>query len=685
MIGIGIDTGGTCTDAVIYDLEERAVLASGKAQTTHEDLKIGIRNALEQLPEHLLRQCGKLALSTTIATNACVENKGGRGKLILIGPDRKIFEKTHAEYGIRDPQDVLLVECRISPSGEQSEEPDWTWFQQEIRTFLKDCDCAAVVQMYAADYNGAYEKKAAELIRRQFAIPVILAHDLFTDRNVYQRGAGALLNARLVPEVQKFMKAIRETFSAKGIELPEAIIKSDGSQMSREYALMRPVETLLSGPAASVIGAMALADVQQALIVDIGGTTTDVALIRGGVPDYASEGIRIGSWKTFVKGLFIDTFGLGGDTAVHYNSGGRLYLENYRVIPLCDLAARYDSVLEKLRKLDESERLHPYPIHEFLCLQKDIQGNAEYSDEEKQLCRALQEQPLCLEDAAKAAGRDVYTLNTQHLEETGVILRAGLTPTDIMHIRGDFTAYCREASLCAARFVVRSSEAEDVEDLCTRIYDLAAERLYKNLVRILLTAECAGIREPDDAQLRALIDHSWKLEYEREQLKKHSCGQDGSAVCTETGTEDSRLLPVLFQTPAKIVSVGAPAHIFLPRVAAMLHTEAVIPPYAAVANAVGAVSGRYSAVGEVTVTPKMHADVPVYEVLTSEHRKMFEKKEEAFAYARETGRAETEARAREQGASGELTFREEQIHKEGTHRFGTTWLMDTLRFRAYGN
>ena len=667
MIGIGIDTGGTCTDAVIYDLHTKKVLASGKAQTTHHDLKVGILNALDHMPEDLLRKCEKIALSTTIATNACVEDKGGKGKLILIGPDRKVFEKTHASYGIRNAEDVLLVECRLTSNVEKSEKPDWEKFREDIRTFLKDADCAAVVQMFAADYNGAYEKKAAELITELFDIPVITGHELFPDRNLYRRGAGALLNARLVPEVRRFMKAIREAFADRGLSLPMSIIKSDGSQMSGAYALMRPVETLLSGPAASVIGAKELSDTEQAMIVDIGGTTTDVALIRNGIPDYSGDGIKIGPWKTFVKGLYVDTFGLGGDTAVHYSTTGRIYLENYRVIPLCELAAQYPFVLENLRKLDDSERNHPYFIHEYLCAAKDISESGEYTEEERTICRALRERPLSLEEAAETVGRDVYSLSTKHLEETGAILRAGLTPTDIMHIRGDFTAFCGEASLHAAHFFVRSSEARDLDDLCDTVFELVTERLYKNLVRILLTSECEKIDEAPDAQMEALIHHAWKLELERE--RNPEAGKN-------------KMLPVLFRTTAKIVAVGAPAHVFLPRVAAMLHTEAVMPPYASVANAVGAISGEFTAVSEVTITPMQAGDTDLLEVLTSESREIFGEAEKAYAYAEAKGREETAARAREQGAEGELKITVERIHKEAEHRFGTSWLGDVLRFRA---
>ena len=87
-IGIGIDTGGTCTDAVIYQFDQKQILASAKTATTKEDLAEGIGNVLDLLPSDLIRQAEVIALSTTLATNACVENKGGRAKLVFFG-DRK--------------------------------------------------------------------------------------------------------------------------------------------------------------------------------------------------------------------------------------------------------------------------------------------------------------------------------------------------------------------------------------------------------------------------------------------------------------------------------------------------------------------------------------------------------------------------------------------------------------------
>lgn len=91
---LGIDTGGTYTDAVLYDTEAGTVVASGKAQTTRYDLSVGINAVMDTLPPDLLKQIESLSLSTTLATNACVEDKGGRAKLIFIGAERPVVEET---------------------------------------------------------------------------------------------------------------------------------------------------------------------------------------------------------------------------------------------------------------------------------------------------------------------------------------------------------------------------------------------------------------------------------------------------------------------------------------------------------------------------------------------------------------------------------------------------------------
>lgn len=672
MKGIGIDTGGTCTDAVIYDFETGQVLSRAKTLTTHHDLKVGITEALRQLPEDLLRQCGQAALSTTLATNACVENLGGKGKIIFLGVSHKVFNETWRSYGFRSLDDILLVDCKILPDPAASQEPDWELLRGKLPAFLENCDCVSIVQLFSADHGGAYELRTKELIREfpQFRdIPVILGNTLFADRNAIRRGAGALLNARLVPVVRAFMDAIREVFSSMDLQMPITIIRSDGSQMTEAFAEERPVETLLCGPAASVIGACTLSDTPNAIVVDMGGTTTDIALVKNRIVRRAESGIQVGDWKTFVKGLYVDTFGLGGDTRVYYDRGGRIRLAKTRVQPLCTLAAEYPQVLEELRALNDSGRLNVSPLHEYFILLKDIENDdsGRFYRSERALCSALKEGPLSYEKACSVMEKDIYTADFSRLESARVILRCGLTPTDFMHIRGDFNAYSTEASLHAASFFVRSSEAESIEALAQKAYDLVTERLYKNIVRILLVTECAPLsKAPFDGQMNDLIDHAWKL----------ACKGRRSSSC---------FLPGIFETHAKLVGVGAPTHIFLPRVAKMLRTKAVLPQHAAVANAVGAITGQVTSVTEVNLTAVAGDDYGRVLVVTPDSRRTFSSRARALAFAKKEGRRVAEARARAQGARGEIEIREELLRNESAMGYGTIWLGDTLRFTASGS
>ena len=117
-LGIGIDTGGTYTDAVIYDFESRAILGTAKSLTTKNDLTVGILGAIDGLPVELTRKAKIISLSTTLATNACVEDKGGRAKLIFFGGDNQIIDKLGRQCGLPASDEICIQESYTSYSGE---------------------------------------------------------------------------------------------------------------------------------------------------------------------------------------------------------------------------------------------------------------------------------------------------------------------------------------------------------------------------------------------------------------------------------------------------------------------------------------------------------------------------------------------------------------------------------------
>ena len=247
-------------------------------------------------------------------------------------------------------------------------------------------------------------------------------------------------------------------------------MRSDGSLMSEKFTTVRPVETLLCGPAASVMGGIELTGEQDCLIVDIGGTTTDMALVKGGVPVKAKDGVNVGKWQTFVKAVYVDTFGLGGDSAVRVDRHGSLGLGPARVVPFAIAAEQWPSILEKLKGLVKSGVRLVNPAYEFIFLMKDITGNDSFNQDEHALCAALKDGPLMLHEAMKAIGKRAFTPYTERLEREGVIMRCGLTPTDFMHIRGDFNRFNAEAAYLAAEYLANTIDTT-VEKLTERVFD----------------------------------------------------------------------------------------------------------------------------------------------------------------------------------------------------------------------
>lgn len=631
MIGIGIDTGGTYTDAVIYDLNEKKILSSAKSLTTKSKLETGILNALSQLNTDHVQRADFIALSTTLATNACVESKGGRAKLMFIGADPNTVESQKDSYGLPSSDDIYFLE---GDAAIPHKVPDWERFKADISEHFQDCDSVAIVQIHPRENNGAYEKKARDYLKEQLSIPCILGYDLFHDLNVLRRGASALLNARLLPVMEEFFASVHTALNKMGLNLPLVVVRSDGSLMSQEFACERPVETLLCGPAASIMGSMELSGSPNGVVVDMGGTTSDISLYKDHVPVTVQDGIQIGNWKTFVKGLYVDTFGLGGDSAVHYSSNG-LYLDTRRVIPLCSLAAQYPEVVSQLEELNISEKKHSMFLHEFFVLIHMPSKQQNYTEFELSFCNALANGPLILKRAAQAVGKEIYTLDVSRLEQEGVMMRSGLTPTDIMHIRKDFGKFNADASFLAASFVARSVNITP-EELCTRIYTLVKKKLYCNLGRILMKNQHPEL-------FKALDEKAAEMLFDK-------CFEDA------VKGEAPDFLKMELSASYPLVGIGAPIHLFLPDVAKLLGTTCIVPKYAPVANALGAVVGNVSASWITEIKPVYDAaGISCYQVFSQDGPLFFETPEEAEEAAISDALSGAKKEARKRGAASDLT------------------------------
>jgi N-methylhydantoinase A/oxoprolinase/acetone carboxylase beta subunit len=678
-LGIGIDTGGTYTDAVIYDFTEKKVVAAAKALTTRQDLSIGILDALALLPEETLRQAEIVSLSTTLATNACVEGRGGRAKLIFLGGDERVINEFGQKYGLPPADEIYIQECFSTFSGEIEKEPDWDLFKKKTGEQFNDLDGAGIVEIYAMKNSAVLEKKAKEIFQGKFSVPVVCGHELFSDLNCLQRASTTLLNARLFPVVREFLEAIKKSMLKRQIDAESVIVRSDGSLMSDAIARLRPVETLLSGPAASISGGTLLAREKDCVIIDMGGTTTDVALVKNGFPIMADDGISVGNWKTFVRGFATKTFGLGGDSAVHYNetylsqepavetkgqgsAPVRLFLEEYRVVPLCITGSKYPEIIKGLRNLADSHTNHSYYLHEYFLLNTGIRDSARYTDNEKKFCAALERGPLNLTEAANVMGTDIYNLSFSRLLTEGIIQVSGFTPTDAMHIKNDFSSYSREVSFQAARHVAFNLGIT-VDELCDSVYNEVKRKLYVHISRILLEYRDRHFsKRVSDKDAAYFINQSYKS--------------------AKKGKTD-KLLSLNLSTQFPLIGLGAPIRIFLDDVARLLGTRAVIPEHYEVANALGAVAGKIRASCTVEIKPDYSAaGIMGYTVFGYNSNGKFKKLAEAEAFAAAEAEAGARAETRKRGGRGDPEIALEYRTNEGSSKNGSIYMGTAITAQA---
>lgn len=708
MIGIGIDTGGTYTDIVVYDMENGKVLGSGKTPTTKDHLEVCILRALDSMDQSYIHQAELLALSTTLATNACLENKGGRAKCLMIGMSPESMcnlDQVYGSYGFRDLKELVFIDGKPEHLFEKPEDPDWEELKEKGPEWFRGCRAVGITQIYPDANGGRFEQEAEKILKKE-GFQVTTAWNMFHDVDVLRRGAGTLLNARLIPIITDFLDAVRKALAERNLKMPIAIVAGNGNQMAEAVACERPVETLLSGPAASAVGGSVISGEPDGILVDMGGTTTDIALIREGEPVLADQGISIGQWRTTVKGLYVDTTLLGGDSEVLFENG-RILLGKERVIPLSALVqmfpAQKEQIIHRLQTLAESGKKHTRMLHEFLVLQNNILADPDlrdrYTPEEIRICEALRNGPLILEDFAEAAGESVYKPGTERLEAEGVIMRSGLTPTDMMVLKGDIDLYGEDSARAvreAVRFLIQNTDPEyyrmsghgkTAYPMRDHGADAGDEKKTAETGTLVETGpeEAAengksAATDPKEAAENgksvetrpeeAVADEVYRL-VEKKMYRRiveilmaqqhpgqrRYLEQDGVKRMIDWSFEEARKggaedwAGMRIHTDLPIIGVGAPVHIFLPAVAEYLGTRAVIHPFAGVANALGAIAGKVSARVSIHVKADYQGAVPDgFSVTDGKGKHKFEHYEDAEKYAEKTARKLAAEDARRQGA-----------------------------------
>lgn len=592
-LGLGIDAGGTYTDAVLYDFERDEVLAKTKALTTHWDYSVGIGQALDGLDAAMLARVSLTAVSTTVATNAIVENRGQTVGLLVMPP-----------CGWQEPEGfrhapLAVIRGRLEIDGTEVEPVDAGQVRDIARDLIRRSGVTAfAVGGYAAHANPAHELQVKAIIREATGMSVTCSHELSSALHYRIRAETAALNARIIPCLEALLTRITDALAEAGVKAPVMVVRSDGSFMSLNAALEKPLETMLSGPAASAAGAGWLAQCADALVADIGGTTTDTAMLIGGRVRMNPEGACIGGWQTHIRALDLQTTGLGGDSHVHFRDQ-RILLGPERVAPVSWLAATHPGTAKALDWIEAHvESSHLSSSDMVLLVATGKPPADDLSDTEAAILTLLHARPYSLHELTAALGKPHPAMvPLRRLLGDLLVQRCGFTPTDALHVAGrvtlwDHAAALRLATIHAARFHAKPSDW--VLLVLTQFErTLAAEILRKQLADDAPT-ESAGNDPLADAMINRILDGD------------------------ETG--GLRLQAALLHP---VIGIGAPAACFVPDACLRLHAQAIIPPHADVANAVGAIIGSISISHQIRITTDenglMHLggvpDAPVYKTI----------------------------------------------------------------------
>lgn len=629
---LGIDTGGTYTDAALCreTSEGLRMQCSAKARTTKENLTIGIRNAVAGLDRELLKNVARVSLSTTLATNACVEDMGGEVKLVLITADKPLNRQAYIDYGLPEPEQIVFLPEKMSAQGIIQERMTREEIKEKLAPVCRTGVCVAVSGLFSTR-NPELEQEAAE-IAAELGAKVICGKDVAPGQlNYLRRAATALLNGRLQPLIRDFLESVKKALKEFELDVPIDIVRSDGSLMNHAFALEYPVETLLCGPAASVAGVMNLLedDIKDYIIADIGGTTTDLSIVRKGQAVRTEEGVNIGSYRTSVQSVFVETLGLGGDTRIYADKSGHLALDTNRAIPLCVLAFECPEIKEELRQM-LADPYTPVYIYEYRVLARKPQEEelAVLTEKEKLLCEYLAKSPRNIKDCAKVMDRDMYVFNSTHLEQMGLVRKAAFTLTDVLHLEGEFRAFDLEASLIGAE-IFSEFLKEDIEEICRKARELAVLRLYKAIVRMCIHKDQPKLKQMEEAGIDRMI---------------------------ETAFYGGELIQTAFHLPVPLVGVGAAARAFLGDVAEKLGTEAILPEAAPVANAIGAAASVVRAQVSLEIYVDREESKPRYLIMGVGNERMFASYEEAMEAAESIAKKRAEELARARGILGALKF-----------------------------
>ena len=576
---LGVDTGGTYTDAVIYDEGSNSLVAKAKAPTTHDDLAVGIGQAIERVlaagsvdPSAI----GFVSLSSTLATNALVEGKGRPAALVMIGFEEAVLDRGGLREAIGGDS-VVMVAGGHTPHGAEAEPLDTEALAAAVTEIAPSVDGFAVTSQFSVR-NADHEVTARALIRERTGLPVTCSHELADALDGPKRSVTALLNARMIALIDELVSTTTDVLAHQGVDAPIMVVRGNGSLVSADFVRERPVETILSGPAASLLGAAHLVGAKDAIISDIGGTTTDIAALRDGSFDLGAKGATVGGHRTMIEAVAMATHGLGGDSEVMLADrarGADLVVGPRRVVPLVVTAQSHGDFLQsQLRRQLNADTLPQQWSSVFIQpTAKATQGSRDRG--ETQLMERIGGR-IVAADTVVEGSRDA--LAVRRLAARGLLRVSAFTPTDASHVLGAQTTHDPAVAHAAAEVWSRRCDhrGKAIVDTPKEFAEAVVKRLVRQSAEKLLATAFAS-----------------------DGLSETAATSEVVATALDGKPRTSKLVVGL---GVPLVGLGAPAATYYPAIGELLGTEVQIPEHADVANAIGAAVGKVRLRRRVTVS-----------------------------------------------------------------------------------
>jgi N-methylhydantoinase A/oxoprolinase/acetone carboxylase beta subunit len=533
--GIGIDTGGTFTDAVLFDLREHQVISVSKRPTLHHCLERSIALALDDVCSIEKAEFVRtIAFSTTLATNAIAEARMSKVGLIVIG-QVKPFDAPVVS--------VRYVEGGHDHLGREVKPLNVDQIVEAVGSLRGQMDAYAIAASLSIE-NPTHEQVAAKAIELIDRKPVFCSSDVSTRAGIRERAATAVLHASLMPVIKGFVTQVNQLKKDRFVAAHMSIIKGDATADNLTQAVARAASTVASGPAATAYFGARSTAAKLAMVVDIGGTTTDITFIKNGKPVISHEGSLIDRWQTQIDAVDMHTVGIGGDSLVRLNRSGQLSVGPLRVQPLA-MSQGVPDPASWIGAENSSRWI--------------INVNSNEQDQPAALdplvAQLLREKGATPTDMIAKLGMSDFGLD-RRLEDLAFnnnISAVGFTPTDALHVLGKSQLGDAAASVAGAQ-ILADLRGETIEAFSNAVLDATHQKIAD-----------------------AILTYAFRKQ----------TGMSMEAVTSLN--QDVSLVSCRFKIEVPIVGIGAAARLLLPEVASKLHTQAIFPSHFEVGNALGAI------------------------------------------------------------------------------------------------